>query len=52
MKPAVGVKVAVRTAPLPLIAPSTPPLTAISPVLPSQSKPLGVSLKLKVITAG
>ena len=47
----VGVKVAVRVRPVPLMAPSVPPVTTTSPELPSQLKPVGVSLKLKVIVA-
>ena len=49
---AVGVKVAVRVRPLPLIAPSVPPLTATSPVLPFQANVApGSSLKVKVTVA-
>src|ERR1700682_41151 len=48
----VGVNVAVRTRPIPEIAPSVPPLTAISPVLPSHAKvEPGSSLKVNVIVA-
>jgi hypothetical protein len=49
---AVGVKTAVRVKPDPLIAPSVPPATTTSPLLPSQAKVLpGSSLKLKVMVA-
>ena len=51
---AVGVKVAVRVAPLALIAPSLPPVTTRLPlwVLSSQVKLLsGSSLKAKLISA-
>ena len=51
LKPGVGVKVAVRLKPLPLTAPSVPPVTLMSPVLPSQSKPTGSSVKVKVMLA-
>src|SRR6202171_5055537 len=48
----VGVNVAVRTRPLPEIAPSVPPLTPTSPVLPSHAKvEPGSSLKVNVIVA-
>ena len=47
-----GVKVAVRVKPLPLIADKVPPLTVMSPVLPSQLKlEPGSSLKVKVMVA-
>ena len=49
---AVGVKVAVRVRPVPEIAPSVPPVTTTSPVVPSQVKVLpGSSEKEKVIVA-
>ncbi len=49
---AVGVKVAVRVRPEPLMAPSVPPETTTSPVDPSQVKvEPGSSLKVKVIVA-
>ena len=52
LKPGVGVKVAVRLKPVPLIAAKVPPLTARSPVLPFQAKLApGSSLKRKVIHA-
>ena len=51
-KLAVGVKTAVRFKPVPLIAPSVPPVTTTSPVLPFQLKlEPGFSLKLKVMVA-
>ena len=51
-KLAVGVKVAVRVNPLPLISPRVPPVTTTSPVLPFQAKLLpGSSLKVKVMVA-
>ena len=51
-KLAVGVKVAMRIRPLPLMAPRVPPVTTRSPVLPFQAKLLpGSSLKLKVMVA-
>ena len=43
----VGVKIAERVKPAPLSAPSVPPLTTMS----LASKPLGSSLKSKLITA-
>src|SRR3978361_1851863 len=50
---AVWGKVAVRVNPDPAIAPSVPPLTTTSPVVPSQAKVApGSSLKLKVMVAG
>ena len=50
--PAVGVKVAVRVSPLPLMAPRLPPVTTTSPEVPFQAKLLpGSSLKVKVIAA-
>ena len=48
LKPAVGVKTAVRLRPLPLSAPSVPPVSTMS--LTSKLL-LGSSLKLKVIVA-
>ena len=49
---AVGVKVALRVRPLPLMAPKVPPLTTTSPLLPSQVKVVpGSSLKVKVMVA-
>ena len=49
---AVGVKVAVRVKPEPLMAPNVPPLTTTSPVLPFQvNVELGSSLKVKVMVA-
>ena len=49
---AVGVKVAVRVKPAPLIAPKVPPLTTTSPAEPSQAKvDPGSSLKVKVMVA-
>ena len=49
---AVGVKVAVRVSPVPLIAPRVPPETVRSPVVPFQAKLVpGSSEKVKVITA-
>ena len=50
-KLAVGVKVAVRVSPDPLMAPRVPPVTTTSPVVPSQLKPVGASLKVNVIVA-
>ena len=48
----VGVKVAVRVRPLPLMVPSVPPVTTTSPAVPSQAKlEPGSSLKVKVIGA-
>ena len=47
-RPSVGVKVAVRVWPMPLIAPSVPLATAISPSMKLAS---GSSLKLKVMVA-
>ena len=50
--PTVGVKVAVRVRPLPLIALRLPPVTMMSPVVPSQAKLLpGSLLKVNVIVA-
>ena len=49
---AVGVKVAVRVRPLPLISLSVPPVTAMSPAVPSHAKLVaGSSLKVKVMVA-
>jgi len=49
---AVGVKVAVRVNPVPLMAPKVPPLTTTSPALPSHVKvEPGASLKVKVMVA-
>ena len=49
---AVGVKVAARVSPVPLIAPNVPPETLMSPVEPSQTNVLlGSSLKVKVMVA-
>jgi len=49
---AVGVKVAVRVKPEPLMVPNVPPLTTTSPVLPFQVKvEPGSSLKVKVMVA-
>ena len=49
---AVGVKVAVRVRPLPEIAPSVPPVTTTSPLVPFQVKVApGSSLKVKVTVA-
>ena len=51
-KLAVGVKVAVRVKPVPLIAPKLPLLTTTSPALPFQVKvEPGSSLKVKVMVA-
>ena len=51
-RPGVGVKVAVRVRPVPLMALKVPPLTTTSPVLPFQTKLLpGSSLKVKVMVA-
>ncbi|MNV65187.1 hypothetical protein D3C71_1578700 [compost metagenome] len=48
----VGVKVAVRVKPDPDMAPSVPPVTTTSPVVPSQAKVVpGSSLKVKVMLA-
>ena len=44
---AVGVKVAVRVRPVPLIAPNVPPVVTMS----ASTKPTGASLKVKVIVA-
>ena len=44
---AVGVKTAVRVVPLPLIAPSVPPVVVMS----ASVNPVGASLKLKVTVA-
>ena len=50
--PAVGVKMAVRVRPVPERADSLPPMTLISPMLPSQEKVLPGSLeKEKVMLA-
>ena len=47
-----GVKVAVRVRPEPLMAERVPPVTATSPVVPSQEKELpGSSEKVKVMVA-
>ena len=47
-----GVKVAVRVKPVPLILPSVPPLTTTSPALDAQTKLLpGSSLKVNVMLA-
>ena len=49
---AVGVKVAERVSPVPLMAPSVPPLTTTSPLVPFQVKLApGSSLKVKVTVA-
>ena len=49
---AVGVKVAVRVRPLPEIAPSAPPVTTTSPLVPFQvNVEPGSSLNVKVIVA-
>ncbi len=49
---AVGVKVAVRVRPEPLMAERVPPETTTSPVVPSQTKELpGSSEKVKVMVA-
>ena len=49
---AVGVKVAVRVKPVPLIAPKVPPVTTTSPVVPFHANVLpGSSLKVKVMVA-
>ena len=49
---AVGVNVAVRVRPVPLIAPRVPPETVRSPAVPSQVKLVpGSSEKVKVIAA-
>ena len=51
-KLAVGVKVAVRVRPVPLIAPSVPPEMVRSPVVPFQAKLIpGSSEKVKAIVA-
>lgn len=51
-KLAVGVKTAVRVRPVPLMAPSVPPVTVMSPVEPFQAKLLpGSSENVKVILA-
>ena len=48
----VGVKVALRVRPEPLMAPRAPPLTTTSPLEPFQAKVLpGSSLKVKVMVA-
>ena len=44
---AVGVKVAVRVNPVPLMLPSVPPVVVMSP----STNPVGASLKVKVIVA-
>ena len=47
-----GEKVAVRIAPVPVMAESVPPVTTTSPVVPSQEKELpGSSEKVKVMVA-
>ena len=49
---AVGVNVAVRVKPVPLMLPSVPPLTTTSPELDAQTKLLpGSSLRVKVMLA-
>ena len=49
---AVGVNVAFRVSPVPLIAPNVPPATPMSPVEPSHTNVLlGFSLKVKVMVA-
>ena len=49
---AVGVKVAVRVSPVPLMAPKVPPEIVRSPVVPFQAKLVpGSSEKVKVIVA-
>ena len=49
---AVGVKVAVRVKPVPLILPKVPPLTSTSPALDAHTKLLpGSSLNVKVMAA-
>ena len=49
---AVGVKLAVRVTPEPLMLPSVPPLTTTSPALDDHTKLLpGSSLKVKVMLA-
>ena len=49
---AVGVKVAVRVKPVPLMFPKVPPLTSTSPALEAQTKLLpGSSLNVKVMAA-
>ena len=49
---AAGVKVAVRVRPEPVMAERVPPVTATSPVVPSQEKELlGSSEKVKVMVA-
>ena len=49
--PAVGVKVALRVKPVPLMAPKLPPLTSTLPCRPSQAKLApGSSVKVKVTT--
>ena len=51
-KLAVGVNTAVRMSPVPLMAPSVPPVTATSPVVPFHAKLVpGSSLKVKVMLA-
>ena len=48
----VGVKVALRVRPVPLMAPSVPPVTTTSPAVPSQAKLApGSSLNVKVMAA-
>ena len=48
----VGVKTAVRVKPVPLMAPSVPPVTSTSPVLPLQTKlPPGSSENVKLMLA-
>ena len=46
-RPGVGVKVAVRVRPVPLMAPSVPPVVVMS----ASANPIGASLKVKVIVA-
>ena len=48
---AVGVKVAVRVSPVPLMALRVPPVTTTSPLVPSQANPVGSSLNVNVMTA-
>ena len=51
-KLAVGVKVAVRLRPVPLMAPKVPPETSTSPLKPFQAKlSPGSSLKVKLMVA-
>ncbi len=52
LTPLVGVKMAVRVRPVPLMEPKVPPVTTTSPALPSQAKVLsGSSLNVNVIVA-